>query len=256
MQFSHAILRQPGHDFAAGLTSVQAGAIGADHGRALEQHVTYREALEGLGLDCTVLDPLPGLPDAWFVEDAAVVTPGPLAIITRPGAPSRRGELASLARAIAGLKPLARIEAPGTLDGGDVLFAEGRYYIGLSERTNENGAGQLAALLNPIGIESTCVRVPVGLHLKSSVNYLGGGRMLLTPAFAREPAFASFEHVLVEPDEAYATNTLAINGTALMPAGYPRLRSRLERLGYPVIALEMGEAARMDGGPSCLSLRF
>lgn len=253
MEFEKAILRRPGADAAQGLTTASLGA--PDFERLVGQHSAYRETLENQGLECVVLDPLPGSPDAWFVEDTAVVTEE-LAVITRPGAPSRRGETASIATVLAGMKPVARIEAPGTLDGGDVLIAGRHCYVGLSERTNEAGAGQLAAHLRRVGIETSPVRVPSGLHLKSGVNYLGSRRMLMTREFAAEPAFAGFERLVLEAEENYAANTLWINGTLLVPAGYPRITARLEGLGYPVVTLEMSEAARMDGGLSCLSLRF
>lgn len=253
MRYTRAILRTPGPDCGRGLTT--AALDPPDHERLIQQHDAYRDTLERLGLACMVLEPLPGCPDAYFVEDAAIVT-DELAIITRPGAASRRGESATIERALEGIRPLARIEAPGTVDGGDILFADKHCFIGVSARTNEAGAAQLAEHLSHVGIESTRVRVPSGLHLKSSVNYLENGRMLLTDAFADEPAFAHFEHIMIDADEAYAANTLWINGTLLMPAGYPKLQHRLETLGGPVKTLDMSEAAKMDGGLSCLSLRF
>jgi len=253
MRFTQAILRTPGPDCARGLTTAALGA--PDYDRLLDQHRAYRDTLERLGLACTVLNPLAGCPDAYFVEDTAIVSDH-LAIITRPGADSRRGETATIEQALAGIRPLALIEPPGTVDGGDVLFADGHCFIGVSARTNENGASQLSRHLQHSGTESTRVRVPSGLHLKSSVNYLENGRLLLIDAFSEEPAFSRFEHIVVEADEAYAANTLWINGTLLIPTGYPRLKSRLEALGDPVIALDTSEAAKMDGGLSCLSLRF
>lgn len=253
MRFERAILRRPGPDFGDGLTTADLGA--PDYGRMLEQHAAYRDALERLGLHCTMLDPLPGSPDAHFVEDTAVLTPN-LAILTRPGAESRRSETASIEDALTGLKPIVRIEAPGTVDGGDILFADGHCYIGLSSRTNEAGAAQLAAHLEQAGIASTPVHVPSGLHLKSGVNYLEHGRLLLAREFADDPAFAGFERIVLEPGDSYAANTLWINGTLLTPGGFPAVRARLERLGCPVIPLDMSESAKMDGGLSCLSLRF
>ena len=253
MKFEKAVLRRPGKDASKRLTTANLGA--PDFDRLLEQHSAYRETLEELGLECMVLGALPGFPDAWFVEDTAIVTTD-LAVITRPGAPSRRGETTHIEQVLAGMKPVAHIAAPGTLDGGDVLIAGRRCYVGLSERTNEAGAEQLAAHLQPSGIETSPVRVPSGLHLKSSVNYLGNGRMLMTRDFATEPAFAGFERLVLDAGENYAANTLSINGTLLVPAGYPRITARLRSLGHPLVTLDMSEAARMDGGLSCLSLRF
>lgn len=253
MKFKRAILRTPGPDFAQGLTTIDLGK--PDYQHLLTQHRAYREALESLGLECTVLDPLDGAPDAYFVEDAAVVTEQ-LAIITRPGAGSRRVETPSIEAILKPVRPLAHIEAPGTLDGGDVLFAEDHCFVGLSGRTNEAGAAQLGDLLAKQGMKPTLVKVPERLHLKTGVNYLEQGRMLMTPEFADHPAFANFERIVVEPNEAGAANTLWVNGTLLTPWGFPGLQARLERLGYPVIPLDMTEVAKMDGGLSCLSLRF
>lgn len=253
MAFKRAILRSPGPDFALGLTTIDLGK--PDYKHLLTQHQAYRETLESLGLQCTVLDSLDGAPDAYFVEDAAVITEE-MAIITRPGAESRRVEIPSIEAALQPFRPLAHIEAPGTLDGGDVMFVDDHCFIGLSGRTNEAGANQLAALLGKQGIKSTLVKVPERLHLKTSVNYLEQGRMLMTPEFADEPAFAQFERIVVEPTEAGAANTLWVNGSLLMPWGFPGLQARLERFGYPVIPLDMTEVAKMDGGLSCLSLRF
>lgn len=252
-RFEQAIVRKPGPDFAQGLTTAKLGA--PNYARLLEQHAAYQKALEGLGVHCTTLEPLPGAPDAYFVEDAAIVTPE-LAVITRPGAPNRRGETATIEKALADLKPIAHIAAPGTVDGGDIMFADNRCYIGLSERTNKAGADQLAGHLQQAGTDSTQINVPSGLHFKSSVNYIENGRMLLTRDFADEPAFSGFEHILLDRKESYAANTLWINGTLLMPAGYPEIQTRLRNLDYPIITLDMSEPAKMDGGLSCLSLRF
>ncbi|MGH8274158.1 MAG: dimethylarginine dimethylaminohydrolase family protein [Gammaproteobacteria bacterium] len=253
MRFTQAILRTPGPDCAKGLTTADLGT--PDYGRLLEQHAAYREALEGLGVRCTVLEPLAGSSDAYFVEDAAIVTPE-LAVITRPGAPSRQGETATIEKALAGLKPITHITAPGTVDGGDIMFADNHSYIGLSERTNKAGADQLTDHLQQAGIDSTQINVPSGLHLKSSVNYIERDRLLLTRDFADQPAFSGFEQILLDREENYAANTLWINGTLLMPTGYPEIQGKLRSLDYPIITLDMSEAAKMDGGLSCLSLRF
>ena len=251
--FTRALLRSPGPDFADGLTTAGLGCPDLERMRA--QHRAYAEALSSLGLVVEILDPLPGFPDAYFVEDGAVVVPE-LAVITRPGALARRGEEESLAPALARHRPSARIQAPGTLDGGDVLIVEKDVFVGLSERTNREGAEQLGALLAPHGYTLHCVPVGAGLHLKSGVNFVGEGSLLMTAALADREAFAGFRRIVVEEPDAYAANTLHINGTLLMPAGFPRVRALLEPLGLPILELDTSEARKMDGGLTCLSLRF
>lgn len=252
--FSRAILRRPGPDYAQGLTTATEPGR-PDFARMQAQYQAYADALAGLGLALEVLDPLPGHPDAYFVEDAAVVVPE-LAVVSRPGAPSRRAEAEAMAPVLARHRPLARIADPGTLDGGDVLIFGRTAFIGVSERTNAAGAEQLAGLLAPLGYACTPVPVAAGLHFKSSVNWVGGDNLLLTPGFADRPEFAGFRRLVVDPAEAYASNTLWINGTLLIPSRYPRTRALLETLGLPILELDTGEARRMDGGLTCMSLRL
>ncbi len=251
--FTHAILRTPGPDFADGLTTAQLGR--PELPLMLEQHRAYAEALRSLGLSVEILDPLPGFPDAYFVEDAAVVTPG-LGALTRPGALARRGEEEAMEAPLSRHRALARVQAPGTLDGGDVMIAGKQLFVGLTERTNEAGARQLGELLAPQGYELRMVPVGEGLHLKSSVNVVAEGVLLMTAALAGEAHFSGFRRLVVEDADAYATNTLLINGTLLTPMGYPRVRSLLEPLGQPILELDCSEMRKMDGGLSCLSLRF
>jgi dimethylargininase len=250
--FTRALCRLPGDDLAAGLTTADLGA--PDPRRARRQHAAYVAALEAAGLAVTVLPALEGHPDACFVEDTAVLVPG-RTVITRPGAPSRRGETASVAAALDGPDPV-RLGPPAALDGGDVLVAEDTCWIGLSRRTNADGALALAAALAPLGYHCVTVEVGAGLHLKSHVNHLGGRRLLVTDSFAGNLAFAGWETLVVPDDEAYAANTLLVNGTLLTPAGFPGTRALLDRLGLPVAELELSEFAKVDGGLTCLSLRY
>jgi len=250
---TRAILRRPGPDFAAGLTTAGLGA--PDLPRMLAQHTAYADALRALGLQLEVLDPLPGFPDAYFVEDVAVVVPE-LGIVTRPGALSRRGEADAIAPALARHRPLARLEDPATLDGGDVLVAGRTVLIGLSTRTNPRGAEQLARLLEPHGYRSRTVPVASGLHLKSCVSWLGGETLLVSRRVADQPELRGFRHIPVDAAEEPACNTLLLNGTLLTPAGFPKTRRQLEGLGMPVVELELTEARKMDGGLTCMSLRL
>lgn len=248
-----AITRRPAPTFDRGLTTANLGRPSFE--LMLEQHRRYVAALRELGLEVLELEPDPGHPDAHFVEDTAVVTPE-LAVVTRPGAPSRRGEEETVAPHLARHRPLARIEAPGTVDGGDVLVVGRRLLIGLSERTNRDGAEQLARALEPHGYRATRCPVGAGLHLKSSVNHVGSTTLLVTPGFAGRPELAGFDLLVVEPEEAYAANTLYVNGHLLVPAGFPATRRTLAATGLPVVELDTSEARKMDGGLTCLSIRF
>lgn len=251
--FTRAVVRTPGPDAADGLTTSRLGR--PDLPLLLAQHAAYVGTLRSLGLAVTVLPPLPGCSDAYFVEDAAVVTPK-VAVITRPGAPSRRGETASIASALEASLPIARIEPPGTLEGGDVLRVGNRFFIGRSDRTDEEGARQLARILDKHGYEGISVPVGAGLHLKSSLNSLGGRHLVVAAGFESGPAFADFHLLALDPGDEYAANTLSINGILLVPAGFPRARRKLERLGLPILEVATSEMRKMDGGLTCLSLRF
>jgi dimethylargininase len=185
----------------------------------------------------------------------AVVTPE-IAVIARPGAEARRGETEHIREALAAFRPLAEIAAPGTLEGGDVLQVERTVFIGLSGRTNEEGAGQLARILQPFGYEVHTLPLRRGLHLKSAVNYLGRNTLLLTREWAEHPLFAAYKKIVVPPQEAYAANTLLVNGRLLAPDGYPETAAMLREAGFEVLELVVSEARKMDGGLTCMSLRL
>ncbi|MCG6908922.1 MAG: amidinotransferase [Deltaproteobacteria bacterium] len=252
-EFTRAIVRKPGPNFADGLTTSDLGR--PDFDLMNTQHDAYVRMLRELGLAVTVLPPETGFPDAHFVEDTAVVTPD-IAVITNPGAPARQGEEKTVEAALAGYRTLARIEPPGTLDGGDVLMVGSHFFIGISERTNRSGAEQLGGVLSRYGNTWMPVSVGDGLHLKSGVNIVGPNTLLLTETFARMDAFAAYEKILLDPDESYAGNSLLINGHLIVPQGFPRTQAKLESLGIPLHVLDVSEVRKMDGGLTCLSLRF
>lgn len=251
--FTHAITRRPETDFASGLTTSRLGP--PDYQLMIEQHTAYGDTLTSLGLEVIELDPLPGYPDAHFVEDTAIVTPD-VAIITRPGARSRRGEEKAIEPVLAQYRRVEHIHAPGNVDGGDVLAVNGHFFIGISGRTNKNGAEQLGRILEKYGNTWVSVPVTAGLHLKSSMNYLGNNTFLVTREFSNLSLLEGYEKIIVDKDEEYAGNTLLINGTLLLPAGFPKTRERLEALGHKIIGLDVSEARKMDGGLTCMSLRF
>jgi dimethylargininase len=255
--FRHAIARLPGANYADGLTRVDLGAPSFE--LTLAQHAAYCTALRDAGLELTVLPADPRYPDGTFVEDTAVVL-AEGAILTRPGAPSRLGEAAAIEPVLRARFPaLATIEAPGTVDGGDICEAGRHVFIGLSARTNEHGARQLARWLQTQGYGASTVDIrglDSILHLKSGIACLGGERLLLIAELAAHPAFAGHERVVVDADEAYGANAVQVNGTVLLASGHPKLAARLRALGYRLRELDMSEFAKLDGGLSCLSLRF
>jgi dimethylargininase len=256
MIFTRAIVRPPAPNFGEGLTTNR--YLSPDYHRALVQHDEYCEALEKCGLALTRLEPDPNFPDSTFVEDVAVLTSRG-AILTRPGAPSRAGEVASIKEALAHFySQMLTIDPPGTLDGGDICQAGDHFLIGISDRTNESGAHQLSEILAALDFTSALVdiRGTSSLHLKSSIAYLGDNRLVLANALADRQEFAGYECVLLESYERTAANCVLVNGHLLVPSGHGQWEEKLRNLGYTTIALHMTEFQKMDGGLSCLSLRF
>jgi dimethylargininase len=255
--FTRAIVRPPAATFAAGITASGLGP--PDLGLALEQHEAYCRSLERLGI---VLDRLPAdaaYPDSTFVEDAAIVT-GKGAMLTRPGAPSRAGEVAAVGDALGRWFPeLDRITPPGTLDGGDVCEAASHFFIGLSHRTNNEGAAQLAAWLAERGFGSSVIDIrqfPGMLHLKTGLSWLGGRRLVAWASVAGHQALRGWEVLEVPRGEEYAANCIGVNDRVLVAQGFPRTAELLRGLGHEVVAIDMSEYRKMDGGLSCLSLRW
>lgn len=258
MMFSRAIVRLPARNFAEGLTTSSPGD--ADYGLALIQHQYYCDALDSLGLKLVRLPPDEQHPDSTFVEDTAVVTKR-CAVIARPGAASRQGEVDAIRDALTTCyADLRTIEEPGTLDGGDVCQVDNHFFIGVSARTNHEGATQLAKFLKEFGYTSTLVDIreltPKLLHLKSGLAYLGNNRLVVDGALAPRAEFQGFEKIRLAGGEGYAANCLAFDNTVVVASGYPGFESQLQRLGYRTVALDMSEFQKMDGGLSCLSIRF
>jgi dimethylargininase len=260
--FQQAIVRKPGSNFADGLTTVELGV--PEYGRVLAQWDAYCAALVSCGLILTRLDEDLQHPDSTFVEDAAVLTEHG-AMLTRPGAASRIGEVDAIAATVRGFYPeAARIEAPGTLDGGDICEAGSHFFLGLSHRTNEEGARQLAEHLAKEGFSSSLVDVrgmTSILHLKSGISYVGPGKagertLVVMEEMAGWEAFADFDLLVVNEDESYGANCVRVNERVLVAEGFPRMTEELRRRGYDPLVLDMSEFQKMDGGLSCLSLRF
>jgi dimethylargininase len=230
-----------------------------DHGRAVAQHDEYEDLLRRLGCRVERLPDAPELPDSVFVEDTAVVFDD-VAVIARPGAASRLAEVDAMTAALRPHRRLAFIEAPGTLDGGDVLVTPGRVFVGLSGRTSEQGMRQLASHIAPLGFEVVGVPVTGCLHLKSAVTLLGlrpeGGRdmLLINPEWIDPKYFDGFGLVEIDPAEPAAANVLSVADTVICAAEFPQTRRRLEAKGLVTVSVPAGELAKAEGGVTCCSV--
>jgi dimethylargininase len=257
MRCTRAIVCPPAPTFAAGLTTSSLGP--PDLGLALEQHDAYCRTLERLGVALARLGADARFPDSTFVEDAAIVT-GRGAILTRPGAPTRAGEVAAVRAALAEWFPHpAEITAPGTVDGGDACEAGDHFFIGISRRTNPEGAVQLADWLTAHGFTASLMdirKLPGLLHLKTGLAWLGGRRLLAVGEIAGHQGLRGWEVLTVPDGEDYAANCVRVNDVLLVAQGFPATSALLGELGYTLAPLAMSEYRKMDGGPSCLSVRW
>jgi len=254
MKFTKAIVKTPSISFPKGLAAPNAGPV--DYSLAMKQHASYAEALQSCGLQLIKMDPEEDFPDATFVEDAALLT-SQCAIITNPGAITRKGEIMSMRKVIR--KYFEQIEAihdPGTLEAGDVMMVGDHFYIGLSERTNHEGANQLITILNKFGMSGSMIQLKNVLHLKSAVSYLENNHLAISKAWSDKPEFETFEKLIIPEKEAYAANCIWVNGTVLVPSSHPETKKIIESAGYSVVEVDMTEFEKMNGGLSCLSLRF
>ena len=226
-----------------------------DAARAGIQHDEYQRALEVLGCRLVVLPAEPLLPDSVFVEDVAIVL-DEVAVLTRPGALSRRPEVASVATVLRGYRPVLTIDAPGTLDGGDVLRLDRTLYVGQSARSNAGGIAQLSKLLAAYGYAVQGVPTRGCLHLKSAVTQLADDTLLLQPKWVDRELFADFHIIEVDTAEPHAANVLRIGDALVMPASFPRTQQRLIDAGFRVIAIDVSELQKAEGAVTCCSLVF
>lgn len=237
-----------------GITSASLGK--PDYELALKQHDNYISALEKCGLKVTVLDADENFPDSTFIEDAALCTPK-CAVITNPGAQTRKGEISGMKEVLSGFyQIIEEIKSPGTLEAGDVMMAGDHFYIGLSARTNNSGADQLVAILNNYGMTGSKIPMNEMLHLKTGLSYLENNNLLIYGEFLKEKEFDRFNKIIISEEESYSANSVWINGRVLVPAGYKGTKEKVEAAGYEVIEVEVSEFRKLDGGLSCLSLRF
>lgn len=223
--------------------------------KAIADHERYEAALRSLGATVVRAPDEPTLPDGVFVEDAALVL-DEVAIITRPGAPSRRPEIESMARVLSAYKSLQRIQPPGTLDGGDVLVVGRKIYVGLSSRTNHDGLAQLETLLSEWGYEVIPVPLNGCLHLKSAVTQVADNLLLINARWVRPGCFATIETMTVAPSEPAGANALRIGTAVLYPTHYPETAERLDRAGVRVVPVPCTELAKAEGGVTCCSVVF
>ncbi|HJU64697.1 MAG TPA: arginine deiminase family protein [Gemmatimonadaceae bacterium] len=233
------------------LTHLARTPLSVDLARA--QHREYERCLEQLGGSVVRLEPAPNAPDSVFVEDTAVVF-DECAVITRPGAVTRRGEVTAVEELLRRYRPVWRMEAPATLDGGDVLRVGSRVFVGLSSRTNANGVQQLRELLAPHGYRVHGVSVHGCLHLKSAVTALSGHLLLINRSWTSASAFSDLELLDVDASEPFAANALPIGDTILYAAAFPRTRERIEARGFQMRAVELSELAKAEGAVTCCSL--
>lgn len=229
--------------------------VSIDVERAAAQHEAYRRALVALGCGVVALAAEHALPDAVFVEDIAIVL-DELAVVTRPGAPSRRTEVPTLAHALARHRTLRAIEAPGTIDGGDVLRIDRTIYVGASARTNAAGIGQLRTIVGEVGYTVQPVPIRGCLHLKSAVTEITDGAVLINPDWVDRVAFASYRQIEIDPDEPHAANALCIGDGLIYPASFPRTLRRLEDAGLAPTIVDVSELQKAEGAVTCCSLVF
>ena len=220
---------------------------------AIEQHRAYEEKLSSLGCVIEHLPSTPDLPDSVFVEDTAVVLPD-IAIITRPGAESRRAETESVAAALRRHRAVEVIQSSGTIDGGDVLVLGKNIYVGLSSRTNAEGIAQLGELTASHGYQVHAVQVSGCLHLKSAVTQVARNKILLNPAWITASLFEGFDTIEVHADEPHAANALMVGDAVVFPLHHPRTQQILEQSGLNVHTIEVGELAKAEAGVTCCSI--
>lgn len=255
--FKRAIIRTPSPSLLYGLTSNTSLGL-PNYAKALQQHDNYLNALRDCGLVVTVLPESNEFPDSCFVEDTALLT-GKIAILTRPGAQTRRDEVHLIEPTIRSFYAdhnIKKICAPGTLEAGDVMQVNDHFYIGVSARTNHHGAQQLIDILQDYGYTASTIELKNMLHLKTGVSFLGNNTFLLADECIHMPEFQDANRIIVDSDESYAANAIMINGTVILPLGFPKTEEKIKALNLKIKTVDVSEFRKLDGGLSCLSLRF
>jgi dimethylargininase len=235
------------------LTFLERASI--DYARAVAQHAAYERVLEDLGLHVVRIDADAGLPDCCFVADVAIVL-DEVAVLTRPGAPSRRGETTAVAAALAAYRPLAPLADPARIDGGDVLVVGRRLFVGLSNRTDAAGREALGEAVRPFGYEVVPVQMQGCLHLKTAVTAAGADTLLVNPGWVELSAFRGLDRIEVDPREPWAANVVRAGGAVVAAEGFPRTADRLRARGLEVRTVDVSEFQKAEGGVTCKSLLF
>ena len=255
MKFKNAIVKKPSKKMVAGISTANLGK--PNYKKALKQHKNYIKALRECGVEVEILEEDENYPDSMFVEDPAIVTEK-CAIITNLGAESRKGEEKEIKKVLKKYhsQNIHEIKAPGTLEGGDVMQVEDHFYIGISERTNKNGAKQLLNYLEKYNYSGTIVEFQDILHLKTGIAYIGDNTMMATNLLINKKEFSKFDKIKVDKSEEYAANCIRVNDYVILPKGYSNTKKSLIKKGFNVKTVDVSEFRKLDGGLSCLSLRF
>lgn len=252
--FKRAIVRTPGRSLVDGLTTASLGV--PDYELALVQHSAYIEVLKKCGLDVLVLDADERYPDSTFVEDVALLTKD-CAIITNPGTPSRNGEIVEIKKVLRNYySAIEEVRNPGIVEAGDIMMVGLHCYIGISERTNEGGAKQVIEFLKKYGMSGSVIKLEKVLHLKTGLAYLEQNNLVACGEFLTKEEFQKFNIMKIDEDESYAANCIWVNDRVLIPMGFPKAHETIKNAGYSIIELDVSEFQKLDGGLSCLSLRF
>lgn len=252
--FKKAIVKTPCSNIVKGITTANLGL--PDFRKAIEQHQNYIKALNVCGLEVITLEADETFPDSTFIEDTALLTPK-CAILMRPGALSRRGEVYAVADLLQDhYKNIETIIAPGTIEAGDIMMVGSHFYIGISKRTNEDGANQLICILEKYGMSGSKIRLNKVLHLKTGLSYLEQNNLIISGEFLNYDDFKHFKHIKIDTSESYAANCIWVNESVIVPTGFPDSKSNIEKARYKTIEVNVSEFQKLDGGLSCLSLRF
>lgn len=255
-KFKNIIVKIPCKNIINGITSANLGKV--DYELAMKQHKKYISILKKIGMNVKILPADEHYPDSCFVEDVLVAT-NKFMILTNPGAMSRNGEKGKMAVFIAKnyKLPIYYLEYPATLDGGDVMMVEDTFYIGKSDRTNDEGIQQFSKIVSKYTYKVISVDMKEMLHLKTGLAYLEHNNLLIFGEFIDNPLFKKFNQIVIDKEESYAANSIWINEYVIVPFGYPKTKKAIEDLGiYKVITCDTSEFRKLDGGLSCLSIRF
>jgi len=252
--FSKAIVKIPCEKMIHGISTANLGK--PNYKKALLQHKKYIEALQSCGLEVTILEADNEFPDSTFVEDTALLT-SKCAIIMNPGAESRKNEIEKMIPAIRMFySNIEYVKSPGTAEAGDIMMVGTHFFIGISSRTNHEGANQIISILNQNKMSGSIVEFEDMLHLKTGLAYLERNNLVISSTLTKNPIFKEFKHIVVDSDESYAANCIWVNDYVLVAQDYPKIAKQIEKAGYKTILLDMSEFRKLDGGLSCLSLRL